>query len=148
MALPSKCNSTLSTDDAVCAITTHQGLCPSGWHIPSDADWNVLMKFVNPSCTDNSSCAGAGKILKADSPLWNSNGKGTDDFGFAALPGGNGNSDGDFDYVGYYGLWWSSSEDVANYAYYRNMYYSYEYADYNDYTKSNLFSVRCLQDSP
>ena len=45
----------------------HQGVCPTGWHIPSEADWNKLMKFVNPSCSDNSRCEGAGTKLKAAS---------------------------------------------------------------------------------
>jgi uncharacterized protein (TIGR02145 family) len=104
------------------------------------------MRFVNPSCTDNSDCAGAAKILKADSPLWNSNGKGTDDFGFSALPGGDGYSGGDFYDAGDYGNWWSSSENDAYGAYYRYMYYSLEGAYYDYNTKSYLFSVRCLQD--
>jgi uncharacterized protein (TIGR02145 family) len=104
------------------------------------------MRFVNPSCTDNSTCAGAGKILKADSPLWNSNGIGTDDFGFAALPGGNGSSVGSFSSAGSSGRWWSSSEYDANRVYYRSMYFYNEGVDYYDISKSDLFSVRCLQD--
>jgi len=47
------------------------------------------MKYVNPDCSDNSGCAGAGKSLKATSG-WNNSGNGTDDFGFSALPGGYG----------------------------------------------------------
>ncbi|MDR2554130.1 MAG: hypothetical protein LBC64_01770 [Fibromonadaceae bacterium] len=142
MALPSKCNSILSTSDADCAITTpnHRGICPSGWHIPSDADWEALMTAVGGSGT-------AGTKLKANSDLWVSNGKGTDNYGFSALPGGYGGSGGYFGNVGSNGFWWSASEYNANYAYRRDMYYSYENVnwDYND--KSNyLFSVRCLQD--
>jgi len=149
MALPSKCNSTLSTSDADCAITTlnHRGICPSGWHIPSGADWNVLMKVASPSCSDNSNCAGAGKKLKATSG-WDSDGNGTDDFGFAALPGGYGTSGG-----GYFfnagsdgGYWWSASEDDANRAYFRNMYYNYENVNWDYDYKSNLFGIRCVKD--
>jgi len=144
MALPSKCYSTLSTSDADCAIKTpHKGICPSGWHIPSDADWNVLMKIANPSCSDNSSCAVAGKRLKATSG-WNENSNGTDDFGFAALPGGHGTSGGYFDDVGNQGRWWSASENNASYAYYR--YINYEYVIWIDNYKGSLHSVRCLKD--
>jgi len=78
---------------------------PPGWHLPSNADWNVLMKFVNPNCSGNCDCAGAGKSLKAKSG-WNSNGNGTDNYGFSALPGGRGGSGGSFNYVGNYGSWW------------------------------------------
>ncbi len=125
---------------------TAKTACPNGWHLPSDADWNVLMKFVNPSCSDNKDCAGAGTKLKATSG-WNKNGNGTDAFGFSALPGGYGGSDGSFSSVGDYGYWWSASEDDSNGAYDRIMYYISEDAGYNYYRgKSSLQSVRCLQD--
>jgi len=117
--------------------------CPKGWHLPSDKDWNVLMKFVNPSCSDNNNCANAGTKLKATSG-WNGNG--VDEFGFSALPGGGGYSYGRFSGVGRYGLWWSASEDNSYYAYRRSMDYDSESADYGNYDKSLLFSVRCLQD--
>jgi len=142
MNLPSSCNS------STCASQVgakHQGICPSGWHIPSDAEWNVLMKYVNPSCSDNSICEGAGGKLKANSPLWEENGKGTDNFGFAALPGGSGNSDGSFDNVGYFGYWWSASENDAGNAY--RLDYGNETVGRSRYYKGDiLFSVRCLQD--
>jgi len=63
---------------------TARNACPDGWHLPSNVDWNVLMKFVNPSCSDNSSCAGAGTKLKAKSG-WNSYSgvpAGMDNYGF------------------------------------------------------------------
>jgi len=153
MALPSKCNSTLSTDDVDCAKATpnHQGLCPSGYHIPSDADWNVLMKFVNPSCSDNRDCAGAGTKLRAKEGwnLYNSNfgsiPAGTDEYGFAALPGGYG-SVRDFGNIRNTGFWWSASEYHAYYAYYRSMSYKDEKVSRNDDGKHYLRSIRCVQD--
>jgi len=140
MALPSKCNSKLSTSDADCAITTpHKGICPTGWHIPSDAEWTALETAVGGEET-------AGKYLKARNG-WNENGNGTDDFGFSALPGGIGFSDGIFYNVGYRGRWWSASEYSAYGAYGRYMLYNYEYVDRDYYGKSGLLlSVRCLQD--
>jgi uncharacterized protein (TIGR02145 family) len=144
MALQSSCNSSYCNIDA-----KHKGVCPTGWHIPSNADWNTLMKYVNPNCTDNSHCTDAGTKLKAKSG-WNTGNDdyipGTDEFGFSALPGGYGRSDGDFYDVGNYGYWWSSSEYSSNFAYRRRMGYYYEYVYYDYYGKSLLFSVRCLQD--
>jgi uncharacterized protein (TIGR02145 family) len=58
---------------------TAQTACPFGWHLPDDAEWNALENFVGSS--------NAGTRLKASSDIWISN-KGTDDFGFTALPGG------------------------------------------------------------
>ncbi|MDR0516105.1 MAG: hypothetical protein LBH25_03585 [Fibromonadaceae bacterium] len=125
-----------------------QGVCPSGWHLPSDAEWNVLMKFVEPSCSDNANCAGAGTKLKATSG-WNAHatyGDGTDDYGFSALPGGIGYTTGYFGGVGGDGYWWSASEYDSGSAYNRYMVYIGEDAYYNYNNKDGLFSVRCLQD--
>jgi uncharacterized protein (TIGR02145 family) len=89
--------------------------------------------------------ATAGTKLKATSG-WNSNGNGADDYGFAALPGGDGSSDGDFDNAGDYGGWWSASENNASRAYIRYMSYYDEFVGTYDNDKALLFSVRCLQD--
>ncbi|MDR2555550.1 MAG: fibrobacter succinogenes major paralogous domain-containing protein [Fibromonadaceae bacterium] len=113
-----------------------QGVCPSGWHLPSDAEWTALTNFVG---TD------PGTKLKANSSLWSTN-TGTDTFGFSVLPGGIGGSDGSFGGVGSYGCWWSSTEDDASYAHFRYMDHSDAGVDRNAYDKTGLFSVRCVQD--
>jgi uncharacterized protein (TIGR02145 family) len=117
----------------------HRGVCPEGWHLPSDAEWTALTAYVGSN-------AGT-KLKKATG--WNSYfgiPAGTDDFGFAALPGGCGSSGGNFYNAGNYGFWWSSAEDVSYYAWIRNMYYGSEGVYRYDDVKSLLFSVRCLQD--
>jgi uncharacterized protein (TIGR02145 family) len=116
---------------------TAKTACPSGWHLPSDGEWTKLTEHVGSKT--------AGKQLKAKSG-WDSNGNGTDAHGFAALPGGYRHTDGSFGNAGYYGFWWSSSEDDASYAYFRYMYYDDDYAGWNGYDKAGGFSVRCLQD--
>jgi uncharacterized protein (TIGR02145 family) len=122
-----------------------KGVCPTGWHLPSDAEWGALMQFVNPSCSAAANCANAGTYLKATSG-WNSNGNGTDAHGFSALPGGFGGSSGFFDGVGGYGYWWSATESNASYAYGRSMSYSYAGVLRDDDDKTILYSVRCVQD--
>jgi len=126
---------------------TAMTVCPSGWHLPSNADWNTLMKFVNPSCSDNSTCDNAGTKLKARSGWIDYDGKpGNDTYGFSALPGGYGYSAGSFfSSVGYSGYWWSASE-YNSYAYLRIMDYNYEGVNYLSSGKYYLQSVRCLQD--
>jgi uncharacterized protein (TIGR02145 family) len=123
----------------------HRGICPSGWHIPSNDDWDKLMRYVDgitgSGLYDSPT---AGTKLKATSG-WDSNGNGTDAYGFAALPGGYGSSDGDFR-VGSLGVWRSATEDDADYAYDRFMVYDGEGVNYNDSSKNALISVRCLQD--
>jgi uncharacterized protein (TIGR02145 family) len=117
---------------------TAKTACPKGWHLPTKDEYFKLDNFVGGEKT-------AGKFLKAASG-WNNNGNGTDKFGFSALPGGHGDSGGDFDYVGDLGDWWSASEKFSSLAYYRIMSYSYEGVYYNGNDKSYMFSVRCLQD--
>jgi uncharacterized protein (TIGR02145 family) len=110
--------------------------CPTGWHLPSFEEWETLVDFAGGS--------DAGKKLKAKSG-WNSNGNGTDDYGFSALPGGYGNSDGYFYNAGSYGYWWSATEYNSDLAYYRGMNGS-EGVGWNYNNEGILFSVRCLQD--
>jgi len=125
-------------------------VCPAGWHLPSNADWNVLMNFVNPRCYNNSSCANAGKILMATNG-WNDYGgkscKGTDNYGFSALPGGCGYSDGSFcnNSIGNSGRWWSSSEFDNSDADTRSINCGTDAAVIVAQIKSNLYSVRCIQ---
>ncbi|MDR2582618.1 MAG: fibrobacter succinogenes major paralogous domain-containing protein [Fibromonadaceae bacterium] len=117
---------------------TAKSACPGGWHLPSDGDWNVLMKFVNPSCLGNEKfCANAGAKLKA-----------TNDFGFAALPGGLGNHKGDFGDIGISTIWWSSSEMInTNNVYVRTISSSNrDDVRRGNLNKTNLFSVRCVLD--
>jgi uncharacterized protein (TIGR02145 family) len=144
MALPANCNSSECHSQI---SARHNGICPSGWHIPSNADWNTLMKFVNPSCYNNGICAGAGKKLKSKSD-WKNLGNGTDDYGFSALPGGSSGYSGDsYDFVGSSGNWWSTSEDGSSYAYSRSV-SLYDDVHYSSYSKSMyLYGVRCVQDN-
>jgi uncharacterized protein (TIGR02145 family) len=129
---------------------TAKTACPTGWHIPSDAEWGALMQFVNPKCSPTyDDCADAGKLLKATSG-WNDyrgqSGNGTDDYGFSALPGGC-ISGVHFDDVGNFGHWWSATEYNADKAYSWLVSYSYEDLRRNRLDKSSLRSVRCLQDN-
>jgi len=162
MALSSSCNENSCSSQIQ---PKHKGICPNGWHIPSNDDWDKLLRYVdNENGGDGDDELGdtyysytAGKYLKAaDGWNWNDydgiSGNGTDKYGFSALPAGYGDSDGSFFSddsffdVGYDGIWWSTSEYSNDNAYYRRMSYSNEYAYWYNYEKSILFSVRCLQD--
>jgi uncharacterized protein (TIGR02145 family) len=114
-------------------------VCPSGWHLPSNAEWAALISYVEKR-NGCSNCAGM--HLKSASG-WFSSGNGLDTYGFSAMPGGNGYSSNLY-YNGHYGNWWSSNEDNSNYAYFMVMGYSFKYAFYISYGKPYLFSVRCL----
>jgi len=133
--------------DASCNLSTcseristkHRGICPSGWHIPSSADWDALAKAVGGAYT-------AGRHLKATSG-WNLSDvpSATDKYGFSALPGGHGEN-GYFFYIGEQGSWWTSSWDNATLAYGRYMEYNYEILQYVTLYKKLELSVRCVKD--
>jgi uncharacterized protein (TIGR02145 family) len=113
------------------ATAMDSSLCPAGWHLPSEADWNVLMKYVQEdngeTYTNGERASVAGKYLKATSGWNNSwgdgNGNGEDKYGFTALPGGRyivQRDFGSFQAVGGYGYWWTSSEDSIGMNMYNN----------------------------
>ncbi|MDR0516380.1 MAG: fibrobacter succinogenes major paralogous domain-containing protein [Fibromonadaceae bacterium] len=124
-------------------------VCPSGWHLPSSAEWDALYRFADGTSGTSSPYESptAGKHLKSVND-WNSYSGivNLDTHGFSALPGGRGYSGGYFGDVGYLGLWWSSSENGSDHAYGRDMNYSNEDAYCYNHDKSNLFSIRCVQD--
>ena len=118
-----------------------QGICPSGWHLPTDDEWTILTDFLG-----GSGVAG-GKMKEAGTVHWNSPNTGaTNESGFTALPGGRRSGSGSFYDLGYYGYFWSSTELDTNYAWYRYLYYGDDGVDRNYGHKGNGFSVRCLQD--
>ncbi|GBU25390.1 hypothetical protein R83H12_02033 [Fibrobacteria bacterium R8-3-H12] len=116
---------------------TAKKACPPGWHLPTDEEWQTLVDFAGGDKV-------AGKHLKAKSG-WadkeEKSGNGIDNYGFSALPGGRGFSDGSFDYVGYEGCWWSASENVI-----RFMLRNREIANWGSLYKDDLSSVRCVED--
>jgi len=118
-----------------------QGVCPDGWHVPSDAEWTELTDYLG-----GTSDAG-GKLKETGTTHWASPNTGaTNETGFTALPGGGRDTDGGFDGISYGGGWWSSTEGDTYSAWFRYLFYdsSNVYRYYN--FKSMGFSVRCLRD--
>ena len=145
MALSSSSSCNSSTNCASQIKTKHRGICPSGWHIPSDADWEILIDYVGGYKT-------AGTKLKATSG-WDNDfgtgrpGNGTDDYGFSALPGGYYSySGGTFLGGGDDGSWWSADDDDDNSFYTSYCDMQYEFMGLLYTIRSYLLSVRCLQD--
>ena len=114
-------------------------LAPTGWHVPSDAEWTVLTDYLG-----GTSIAG-GKLKEIGTTHWQSPNTGaTNVAGFTALPGGYRSSSGTFSYVGGLGYWWSATEYSTTHAYYRSILYSD--VGREDGVKEVGFSVRCVRD--
>jgi len=135
---------------ADCMIGTRQRrLAPKGWRLPSNADWDNLARFADgdESTASPYDSETAGKILKAKNG-WNDykgeSGNGRDKYGFAGLPGGYGNGEGNTNDIGNDGFWWSANEDDDR-AFGRNMGYDGDFMYYTFYSKAYFFSVRCLK---
>ena len=120
------------------AVNDPRGLAPKGFHIPSDAEWEILTDYF-----DGETAAGA----KMKSSFgWNENGNGTNSSGFAGFPGGYRGSSGAFYYIGSDGHWWSATENLSFNAWSRGLTcISGVVVSYYDF-KRNAFSVRCLVD--
>lgn len=119
------------------AIIDPRGLAPSGWHVPSDAEWSKLSKFLGGK-------ESAGGKLKSNSG-WLEEGNGSNESGFNGYPAGFRYYHG-FYYIGKYGYFWSSTEASSGSSWSRVLYYNNENISNFYYSKRSGFSVRCLQD--
>jgi uncharacterized protein (TIGR02145 family) len=113
-----------------------QTACPAGWHLPSHGEWQTLVDFAGGE--------GSVKKLKSTSG-WSEDGNGTDEYGFSALPGGEGYSGGSFKMDGEYGNWWSATEVSGYDAWRRYMIYNYDNVGMSHRGKPYSLSVRCLK---
>jgi uncharacterized protein (TIGR02145 family) len=121
----------------------NKNVCPTGWHVPTDAEWNVLTDYLG-----GVDVAG-GKMKEAGAINWKSpNADATNTSLFTGLPGGYRDGDGGYSGIGIgsYGNWWSSTEGDTGDAWYRNLFYYGGYASRGYSNKKDGFSVRCLRD--
>jgi len=123
-------------------LVNNQGVCPDGWHLPTDAEWTTLTNYLG-----GENIAG-GKMKEIDTTYWDSPNEGADNSsGFTALPNGvRYNNNGTFDYMGGSGVWWSATEENSDNAYYRNLNYNSAGVDHYYSSKSYGFAVRCVRD--
>jgi len=116
-------------------------LCPKDWHVPSDSEWTTLVNYLG-------GLELGGGILKEMGELhWKSpNIDATNKFNFTALPGGARFRNGYFDFAGFLGSWWCSTEQSNDFAFYRAVYYNYGVLNKDFENKNAGFSVRCIKD--
>ena len=119
----SKCYKNIEKYGRLYDWETANKVCPPGWHLPDYEEWQTLVDFAGGNEV-------AGKKLKVKNS-WDWNGNGTDEFGFSALSKSN---------------WWSASECNSILAFTRGIYSNHDEALCSLGNKSELLSVRCLQD--
>jgi uncharacterized protein (TIGR02145 family) len=129
-----------------------KNVCPTSWHVPSDAEWHTLILYLDGSAIlvyGTESTSVGGKLKETGTAHWISPNTGaTNETGFTALPGGYRNFGGgtSFYYVGERGLWWSSTESSALTAWYRDMYSDDTTVGRYGGDEPYGFSVRCVRD--
>lgn len=94
------------------AATDNRNICPTGWHVPTNTDWDEFVTAAGGEPT-------AGDALKTVT-LWSAPNSGTNTTGWSAVPGGGRTPAGSFsDDFGTYGTWWSATEYASDKAYHR-----------------------------
>ena len=122
------------------AVIDNRNICPVGWHVPNNVEFSTLMSNLGGDDI-------AGKKLKElGTTHWASpNTEATNESGFTALPGGYRGYEGSYNFAGYTGYFWSSTEYDANNAWYRGLYYNGAYDHNLSNNKKVGFAVRCIK---
>jgi uncharacterized protein (TIGR02145 family) len=138
------------------AVSDPRGLAPQGWHVPTDAEWQTLERFLGMDQTEarKEEFRGTnegGKLKVAGTAHWNSPNTGaTNEVGFSALPNGGRSVapgyGGNYYYRRERGTFWTATAYSDLLAWYRHLYYDHAeiYRYYNQ--KGTGFSVRCVRD--
>ena len=135
------------------------GICPNGWHIPTDAEWTTLEIYLVTNGYNYDGTTVGNKLAKslADTTLWYTSAVtgavGNTDYsakrnitGFTGLPGSSRGSGGSYFSLTYQGLWWSATEYDPNKGFCRSMSSSQVSVNSGNSYKDTGFSVRCLKD--
>jgi len=133
-------------------------LCPTGWHVPSDAEWSQLINYIDPNSNPNSapeSTTAGGKLKSTRTepdfhPRWKSPNEGASDhYGFSALPGGYRSPAPGFpDYIGFgfFCYFWSAAPSENFTPFIRKITQSKASISRSSGNRKSGFSVRCIKD--
>jgi uncharacterized protein (TIGR02145 family) len=140
----------------------NKGICPIGWHIPTNDDFCALVTLYDPSinCDQNGGLQGTdiGGILKSTGTLqggdglWESPNTGaTNESGFSAIPSGVycETFQNSFDWIGKEEVFWTSAHQAAgnNWSWRWSVNYSYASIVRDNFPRDNSYSVRCIKDN-
>jgi uncharacterized protein (TIGR02145 family) len=135
------------------AVNDSRSIAPEGWHVPSDAEWQTLILYLDANADFSGDWAfvsnfASGKLKEKGTSHWFSPNTGsTNETGFTALPGGARDAYSAFElgYAGKSGVWWTSTE-----GYYGSIYYEMSKGNSavyrGQYPQTSGYSVRCIKD--
>ncbi len=117
-----------------------QGICPTGWHIPTSAEWTTLSNYLGGDAV------AVGKMKEVGTIHWLTPNTGaTNESGFTALPSGHRDKNALFYELGLSFHFWSSSQNTSSDAWYRSLYINSNSIVRYYYDKTGGFSVRCIK---
>jgi uncharacterized protein (TIGR02145 family) len=119
-----------------------RNVCPTGWHVPSLAEYDFLISYLGGISQAGGKMKSVGNLYWFDPNLG-----ATNESGFSGLPGGDRNSGGgSFDYLNYYGAWWTSTEGGTDNSCFVRIEYDNTGVAIWTPDKKFGFSIRCLKD--
>ena len=129
------------------AVNNTNQLCPTGWHVPTDAEWTTLTSFLGGQSVSGGQSVAGGKMKSTGTQYWTSPNTGaSNSSGWSGLPGGRRGGSGSF-FIDLEGYWWSSTEFNATSAWMRYLTYDMDRVYKSDpFNKLVGLSVRCIKD--
>lgn len=140
--------SNLTTNEAIYghfyngyAAVDSRNIAPNGWHVPSDAEWTQLTNFLG-----GTAIAGA-KLKETGLNHWLIPNTGaTNETGFSGLANGSRRNTGEFDDLGKYANFYTSTMAAGSNLYYRALYYNDPLINIKTYNENYGFAIRCIKD--
>jgi uncharacterized protein (TIGR02145 family) len=129
------------------AAISKSGLCPTGWRVPTDADWNLLISHFDKNAKNGQDAIQSttcGDYFK-DSLLWITQNKANNRSGLRVLPSGWRNSDGTFLLTGYNAFFWTSGSSDG-YGICRKLTFQNSTVQRLKRNPADGYSVRCVKD--
>lgn len=122
------------------AVVDERNLCPAGWHVPNNDEWDELTNLFG-------GMQAGGPLKAAGSDYWLApNLGGTNESGMSLLPGGEREDDGFFNALGAMAAFWTSTDYGPNDAFYRELSYGHDNIFTAFDSRQAGFSVRCVKD--
>jgi len=142
------------------AVQDERGLCPTGWRVPTDDDWQRLVYFIDAKAWGNNNTVGSvlksrrqvnsplgGEYNTSEHPRWDEHNSrfGTDDYGFGVLPAGAFTLADGFANLGKWAYLWSTTLGTDDQVWVRTILHSHRGVSRSLYPKEMGFSVRCIK---
>lgn len=130
------------------AATVDTGnLCPTGWHVPTNGEWNTLINYLDSSANggNNINVAG-GKMKSTGTQYWFPPNTANNSSGFSGLPGGYREPNGAYDGIIYYHYLWSATQINSSQAWGRLLEFPHAIVNITNANKKVGLSVRCIKD--